>query len=158
MENYINILREDERKKTNDFNKIYMEKYGFMLPANEVALAISTYDKVNQSGYRNYLPALLGDSYFRTAVIEVLIEDYNMFVKGNIQSSVNFDCGRKKQSKFIIESDIVDYIIVGNSTNLYITKQSPKTLHSIFENIIYLIHDHYGIEGVKNFIRKANYL
>ncbi len=157
-ENYMNILRKDEKLKVNEFKGIYLEKYGFNLPIKEVAIAISTYDKINQSGFTNYLPALLGDSYLQTALYEVLIEDYQVFVKGKLNTYGQNYCSRKTQSKYILESGIADYIIVGTSTNLYITKRSPNTLHSIFENIIYMIYHHYGIDRVKNFIKKANYL
>jgi dsRNA-specific ribonuclease len=158
MINYINILREYDIKRTEEFNKLYLKEYGFDLPIEDIALSISTYDKIYQSGYKNELPALFGDLYLEIALYKVLIEDYNITKKGKLNQLGQHYLSRDIQSKYMLESGMADYIIVGNSTNLYVTKNSPKTLHSIFENIIYLIHEHYGIEGVKNFIRKANYL
>lgn len=158
MKNYINILREDEKTKVNEIQKQFLKQYGFELPIEEVAMTMSTYDKINQSGFSNYLPALLGDLYLETALYKVLIEDYNIMVKGKLNLLGQNYLSRETQSKYMLDSGLADHILVGNSTNLYVTKNSPKTLHSIFENIIFMIHEHYGIEGVKNFIRKAKYL
>lgn len=87
-----------------------------------------------------------------------MIEDYNIMIKGKLNLLGQNYLSRETQSKYMLDSGLADHILVGNSTNLYVTKNSPKTLHSIFENIIFMIHEHYRIEGVKNFIRKAKYL
>ena len=158
MKKYINILREDEKAKVNEMQKQFATQYGFELAIEDIALSMSTYDKVNQAGFINELPALFGDLYLETALYKVLIEDYNITVKGKLNKLGQNYLSRETQSKYMLDSGLADQILVGNSTNLYVTKNSPKTLHSIFENIIYMVHEHYGIEGVKNFIRKANYL
>jgi hypothetical protein len=158
MIKYIDILREDEINRIKELKEIFINQYGFELPIEELAMNMSTTDKVNQSGFENELPALFGDLYLETALYKVLIDDYNITTKGKLNQLGQKYLSRDTQSEYMLNSGLAGYILVGNSTNLYVTKKSPKTLHSIFENIIYLIHEHYGIEGVKNFIRKANYL
>jgi len=158
MIEYIDILREDELKRIKELKEVFINYYGLELPIEELAMNMSTTDKVNQSGFENELPALFGDLYLETALYKVLIEDFNITTKGKLNQLGQNYLSRDTQSEYMLKSGLADYILVGNSTNLYVTKNSPTTLHSIFENIIYIIHEHYGIEGVKNFIRKANYL
>lgn len=61
MKKYMNILREDEITKANEIQEQFIIQYGFELPIEDIAISMSTYDKVNQSGFSNKLPALLGD-------------------------------------------------------------------------------------------------
>ena len=61
MKKYMNILREDEITKANEIQEQFIIQYGFELLIKDIAISMSKYDKVNQSGFSNELPALLGD-------------------------------------------------------------------------------------------------
>ena len=127
MINYINILREDEKAKITEIQKQFVTQYGFELPTEDIAMSMSTYDKVNQSGFINELPALFGDLYLEIALYKVLIEDYNITVKGKLNQLGQNYLSRETQSKYMLNSGLANQILIGNSTNLYVTKNSPKT-------------------------------